>query len=109
MEEGAEENIKLGGNIELSGFSFLDKAQMVVVKKIVGNYARKFSEMSSNFERLSINVKKIHAVENSENYEINARLFANKEQFHASENDRNLFFGIDKVLKKIEGMIKKHD
>ncbi|MEM0230587.1 MAG: hypothetical protein QXW00_04300 [Candidatus Woesearchaeota archaeon] len=108
-EENLEESIQLGGNIELSGFSFLDKAQMVVVKKIVGNYARKLSELVSSFERLSINVKKIHAVEQSENYEINARLFANKQQYHASETDRNIFFGIDKVLKKIEGIVRKED
>ncbi|PIN72325.1 hypothetical protein COV21_02535 [Candidatus Woesearchaeota archaeon CG10_big_fil_rev_8_21_14_0_10_45_5] len=102
-----EENIQLGGNIELIGFSVIDRAQMVVVKKIVGNYARKFSEMAKDFEKLSLSLKKIHAIENSENYEISAKLMAGGKPLNGSVTDRNLFFGIDKVLKIIEGMIKK--
>jgi hypothetical protein len=100
-------DIQLGGNIELIGFSEIDRAQMVVVKKIVGNYARKFSEMVQNFEKLSLAVKRIHAVEKSENYEITAKLIAAGKPINGSVTDRNIFFGIDKVLKIIEGIIKK--
>ncbi|MBD3259811.1 hypothetical protein GF371_04255, partial [Candidatus Woesearchaeota archaeon] len=49
MEEDAE-TIKLGGNIELSGFRDLDGGTMVILKKIVGNYVRKLSDNSEKFE-----------------------------------------------------------
>ena len=37
-------SLKLGGNIELFGIENVQPAQMVVLKKIIGMYARKFSE-----------------------------------------------------------------
>lgn len=37
-------SLRLGGNIELFGVESIDNASMVVLKKIVGTYARKFSE-----------------------------------------------------------------
>ena len=36
--------LELGGSIQLSGFSGIDGGQMVVVKKIVGNYAKRLSD-----------------------------------------------------------------
>ena len=42
--------LQLGGNIELSGFREIDPASMVIIKKIVGNYARKFSDHFDGFE-----------------------------------------------------------
>ena len=54
-----EETIKLGGSIELSGFSSLDGGQMIVLKKIVGNYARKMEEQCKNFEALKLHMKEI--------------------------------------------------
>ena len=87
MDEPSGENyddIQLGGNIELIGSAEIDRAQMVVVKKIVGNYARKFSEMVQNFEKLTLGVKRIHAVEKSENYEITAKLIAGGKPMNGS-------------------------
>ena len=48
------DKIELGGNIELVGFKELDHASMVVLKKIVGTYAKKFSEANSDFEKLVV-------------------------------------------------------
>ncbi|MCX6709394.1 MAG: hypothetical protein NTV63_00350 [Candidatus Woesearchaeota archaeon] len=100
-------SMQLGGNIELIGFSDIDKAQLVVVKKMVGNYAKKFSEMVKNFEKLSIAMKEIHNVEKPGSYEINAKIMAEGRPINSSVTDRNLFFGIDKALKVVEEMIKK--
>ena len=49
--------IKLGGNISLSGFSIVDPGQMVVVKKIVGNNVRKLEGMCEKFEHLKLTLK----------------------------------------------------
>ena len=43
-ESASEEILQLGGNIELAGFKELDRDSMVVLKKIVGNYAKKFAK-----------------------------------------------------------------
>jgi len=39
-----EEDMQLGGQIVLSGFKELKPAEIIVVKKLVGSYARKFSD-----------------------------------------------------------------
>ncbi|MGM5482901.1 MAG: hypothetical protein ACQESF_05540 [Nanobdellota archaeon] len=93
--------IELGGNITLSGFRELDRDTMVIVKKVVGSYVRKFSEKDPEFKSISITLKKIHERESSEIYEIKAQLVASK-QYNSECSDRNLMFCIDKVLKKIE-------
>ena len=55
-----EETIKLGGSIELSGFSNLDGGQMIVLKKIVGNYARKMEEKYEALYKNNVTVALAH-------------------------------------------------
>lgn len=98
--------VELGGNIELKGFSELDGASMVVVKKIVGNYAKKFSEKCKKFEKLSVTLKKVHKREKSEKYELHAKVSDGGKDYNAEITDRNLFFVLDSVLKKVEKEIK---
>ncbi|MFH1591684.1 MAG: hypothetical protein ABIC95_07225 [archaeon] len=96
-----DEEIALGGNIQLTGFSALDRPNMVVVKKMVGNYARKISEACKDFQELHVTLKTVHETEKSEKYEIHARVI-DKGTLHSAEvTDRNLFFAIDNLLKKI--------
>jgi ribosome-associated translation inhibitor RaiA len=98
-----EDNVlQLGGNIELSGFNELDGGIMMVLKKIVGNYARKMSDRSSNFEKLSLHVKKVHEKEKGKKYELHAQLLDNGKSMNASFTDRNLFVAVDSALKGIE-------
>lgn len=99
MPEEETESIELGGNITLTGFRNLDKAQLVVVKKIVGNYAKKMSETAKKFENLSVTLKKIHG--DGDKYELHAKLMDNGKAFTSEVTDFNLFFALDKVLKKI--------
>jgi ribosome-associated translation inhibitor RaiA len=101
------DTLELGGNIELAGFSNLDGGSMVVVKKIVGNYAKKFSEITTNFEKLSVTMKPVHKTEKSEIHELHAKLIADGKPVTSEISDRNLFFALDKVLKKIENEISK--
>jgi hypothetical protein len=95
------EMIALGGNIELAGFRGLDRDTMVVVKKIVGNYGRKFSDRSENFEKLRVTRKPVHSTEKSEINEIKTMLVDGGKQFHAEENERNLFVGLDSAMKSL--------
>lgn len=93
--------IELGGNIELTGFRELDSSTMIVLKKIIGSYARQFSDKNPDFKKLSLRLKKVHERETSEKYEIQAKMSAQKE-YNAEVTDRNLMFAVDKVLKKIQ-------
>ncbi len=95
------ETVQLGGNIELTGFSELDGANMIVVKKIVGSYARKISDHRSDFNKLRLILKTVHKQEHSEKYELHGQVLAGSESFNSEMTDRNLYVLIDAVLKKI--------
>jgi 23S rRNA pseudoU1915 N3-methylase RlmH len=99
--------LQLGGNIELAGFREIDPASMVVLKKIVGNYARRFSEQCSSFEKLSLNIKKVHETEGSKKFEIHGMVIDKGKTFTSEITDRNMFVVVDMVLKKIESEMKK--
>ncbi len=94
MEEGT---VQLGGNIELTGFHELDGGMMVILKKIVGNYARKMSDKCTQFEKLSITMKKI----GTDQHELHAKLLDNGQTKTSEITERNVFVGIDMCLKKI--------
>jgi ribosome-associated translation inhibitor RaiA len=96
-----DDNIELGGNIQLAGFRDIDGASMVVLKKIIGNYARKMSEHSDKFENLHVTMKQVHTKEKSEKYEIHAKLIDNGKPFVSEVTERNLFIAVDNALKKI--------
>jgi len=96
-----DETLQLGGNIELTGFSEMEKGVMIILKKIVGNYARRMSDRADNFEKLSLHVKKVHAKEKGEIYELHAKMLDNGKPFTSTVEDRNLFVAIDNSLKKI--------
>ncbi len=93
--------LELGGNITLSGFKEMDPATMIIVKKIVGNYVKGFSEVNDKFQRLTLTMKTVHEREKSEIYELKAHLTADKE-YNTSIEERNLLIGVDSVLKKLE-------
>ncbi|MBS3108384.1 hypothetical protein J4409_00775 [Candidatus Woesearchaeota archaeon] len=95
--------IELGGNIKLVGFNELEPAKLIVVKKMVGNYARKIHDKVSPFEELSLHLKEVHSTENIKNkrYEIKGKLVINTNPYNAEILDYNLFFAIDKVLAAI--------
>ena len=100
-----DDDLKLGGNIELSGFKVVSRAELVVIKKIVGSYARKFSDNIEGYESLKINVKEVHKSEGSGKFEVHAML-SFKGKVEASEiTERNIFVGVDSVLKKLESAL----
>ena len=96
-----DDNIQLGGNIQLSGFRDIDGASMVVLKKIIGNHVRRMNELSDKFENLSITMKPVHEKEKSEKYELHAKLMVGGKPIVSEVVERNLFVAVDSVLKKI--------
>lgn len=91
-----EKSLQLGGNIELSGFNGFEPAVMIVLKKIIGNYARRISEKCQNFEKLSITIKR-----DEKKYELHAKMIENGKPYTASYTDKNLFVAVDASLKAI--------
>ncbi len=92
-----EDVLKLGGNIELSGFNNLDRGLMTVLKKIVGNHVKLMNEKCSKFEKLRLDIK--------EGYELNAELINDGQSICASISDNNLFVAVDMVLKEVRDKI----
>jgi len=91
--------ITLGGNIELDGFDSVEPGALVVVKKIVGNYAKQMSGKKSNFEKLTVSLSS-----SVDNFTVKATLKAG-EAFVAEGHGTNMFFAMDQSLKKILGDI----
>jgi hypothetical protein len=106
MENNADTK-SLGGNIQLTGFGEVDNSSMVVLKKIVGNYARRYTEVCKQCDLVHITMKPVHEREKSEKYEIHALVTAKGKNYAAEFIDRNLFFALDACLKKIENEISK--
>ncbi len=99
--------LQLGGNIELSGFREIEPAGMVIVKKIVGNYARRFSSQLTGFEKLSLSMKPVHEIEASKKFEVRGMVVGNGKTYTSEMTDRNIYVVIDSVLKSIESAMSK--
>ena len=95
------ENIKLGGNIQLTGFRSIDSSSMDILKKIIGNHAKRISELTKKPETLHITLKLIHEREKSEKYEVHAKIVENGKVYASETTERNLLVAVDTVLKKI--------
>ncbi len=102
-----DDTVTLGGNIQLAGFRDLEPASMIVLKKIVGTYARRFSTKYANFELLKLSMKKVHEQEHSEKYEVRATVVSEGKQYNSEVTERNLFFALDMAIKKVENEIGK--
>lgn len=88
--------VTLGGNIELVGFKDIEPASMVVLKKMVGTYAKTFSEKHSDFEKLVVELK------NKDSNEVMVKLHHGGNVKEAQSSANNLFIALDEVMKKIE-------
>lgn len=100
-----DEHMQLGGNISLSGFNVVEKPEVVVVKKIVGSYARKFADQLKNYESLELRLKQVHKTETSEKFELHAKLLFDGKVEASEVTDRNIFVAVDSALKKLEGIV----
>ncbi|MEW6062777.1 MAG: hypothetical protein AB1571_00185 [Nanoarchaeota archaeon] len=83
--------MELGGNISLQGFESTEPATLIVVKKIVGNYAKKISEIKD--------LKKLTVSRNSSSIEATAQL--NDKEIKEKASSDNLFFALSEVLNNL--------
>ncbi len=98
--------IELGGNITLVGFKELGYGELVIIKKIVGNFARKISN-EKPITNLTLNLKPIHHTdEDSSKFELKAKLDIDGKIINSEIVEYNLFMGLDKIIKKLEAQIK---
>ena len=93
--------IKLGGNIELEGFEALEPAKLVVIKKVVGNYARQMADSGKGFERLAITITQKGSM-----FDIRASAVFNGKETSKDVADSKLFYGLDNVLAGLLNGIK---
>ncbi|MBI2653200.1 hypothetical protein HYX02_00160 [Candidatus Woesearchaeota archaeon] len=96
-----EDDLRLGGNIQLTGFRDIDSSSMIVLKKIIGNHAKRISELCEKMESLHVTLKPIHQREKSEKYEVHVKIVDNGKVYASEAIDRNLFVAVDDALKRI--------
>jgi ribosome-associated translation inhibitor RaiA len=100
---------ELGGNISLTGFSDRDFTEMIVIKKIVGQYARKFSDSFPGFSRLSMTLKEVHhTAEGHGKFELVAKAQLDGQEYGAEAVNHNLFVALDDSLKHLMQQMQKH-
>jgi hypothetical protein len=89
--------VDLGQYIELSGFSEKEPGELIIIKKLIGNYVKKVSENVQGFERLVIS-----QIEHGRQFEVKGRLLFDGKEAETEERDTNLFFALDSCLKKLQ-------
>ncbi|HIH24546.1 TPA: hypothetical protein HA251_05920 [Candidatus Woesearchaeota archaeon] len=101
--------MELGGNIVLSGFSGRDFTEVIVVKKMVGQYARKFTDGIPGFSRLAVTFKEVHHHEGGHGKsEIIVKVNVDGHEFAAEVTELNLYMALDAALKRVFEQVQKH-
>ena len=90
-ESKMEDSVELGGSIVLTGFSELDGASMIILKKIVGRHVKDISEQDVDFKKLEVVLGK------TQPYKLTGILTSKKEK-KAEYSDNNLFIALGNVL-----------
>jgi ribosome-associated translation inhibitor RaiA len=102
------ETLELGGNIVLTGFSDRDFTELIVVKKMVGQYARKLADTQERFARLEVVLKEIHHTPGSHGkFEIKTRATVDGRDIHGEAVDHNIFVSLDNSLKHVTTQLEK--
>jgi len=93
------EGMTLGGNISLVGFEKLDNADLVIIRKIVGNYIKKMSEVG-DYKEMRLNLKQ-HPHGKSFNHEVDGFALFSEGRFSTNVTERNLFTAVSEACEKI--------
>jgi ribosome-associated translation inhibitor RaiA len=101
--------MELGGNIELVGFNERDSSELIVLKKIIGNFARKFSDaLGEDYVKLIIDMKQIHG-KTSSKFEIQAKITTKNKPIASEVTENNLFVCVADAMKKLETQIMRRE
>jgi len=98
-----ENVMKLGDSIELFGFNATDSKSMVILKKMIGNYTRGFTDKSTTFEKLILSLD----MKDNSDFELKGEAFDNGQSHVSSIQGNNLFVGVGDVLKGLESSLIK--
>lgn len=82
--------IELGGNIKLEGFEELSKEKLVVLKKIIGTFAKELSESNQDFKEILVKLE--------DSYKITI-LIKTKTKTKSEVEDSSLFFALSLAIK----------
>lgn len=92
--------MELGGNIKLDGLEGIEPALLIVIKKIVGNFAKRYSEKTEVKELLV-------TLEDKDKNKVTVKLQGSDKEFKESKEGDNLFFVLDEMLVKIQDKLEK--
>jgi len=96
--------LELGGNITLAGFDGKDFTEMIVVKKMVGQYARQFSDHITGFSALKLTLKSVHETKT----EIHVLITVDGHEITSEETAHNIYIALDMSLKHAYEQARKH-
>jgi hypothetical protein len=86
--------IELGGNINLENFEAVEPGQLIVIRKVVGNYTKKISEKHEDFKKITVSI----IPETKYKIKVTLELTETKE---AEAENSNIFFALDQALAKV--------
>ena len=93
--------------MELSGFKDIDDSAMAVVNDRISYYLSRYSKLCPGFEKLAVKVKKVHAQEHSEKYEVHVSAFDRGKIFTSTVTNKDLMLALETALSKVESEISK--
>jgi len=94
-----DKETKLGGNLALVGFEILEPTELVVVKKIVGNYIRKMSN-NGNYKEMKLTLQQ-HKHGKTFKHEIKGLALFEEGRFNSDAMEWNLYTALSKVCDKM--------
>jgi hypothetical protein len=100
-------NNELDSKLELSGFKNVDRASMILVRRVVDGTLKKFNDNIEGFEKLKFTLKEVHGTEKSVKYQIMGSIIVRNAVQSVETVDRNLFFALDSAVRKLEALAKK--
>ncbi|MDP7115897.1 MAG: hypothetical protein QF915_02470 [Candidatus Woesearchaeota archaeon] len=103
VDSDEDTSINLGPQIEMVHFKQIERGSMPVIKKIVGHGVKLLSEKAPKFERMKITLKKVHSGHGQ--YELHGQAIIAGKPITSEVTNRNLFFALSDLLKKIENQI----
>ena len=93
--------IELGGNIKLDGFSELNPADLLIVKKLVGNHVKNICDLREDFKEITVTLKS----SKQKAFELETFLSLDK-PLRSNASGSNLFFAVDQALKNLHSQFK---
>lgn len=88
--------MELGGNIELYGLDEYRENDLIVIKKIVGHFAKHFTEKFPSFEGLVIAFDYEDGMR-----KVTASVQLGEELYESTQEHKNTYFALDAALKDV--------